>query len=93
MFFVLVLIFELMNFENEFEDLPLAGVYDRVREVCAEADVPVVEVFGAWQGLSASDLWVHPLDHHPGPDAHAAAAGWSLPQLDRWLRGAVDAYA
>lgn len=68
---VLVLFPELHELDG---DYPFENVHRRVREAAEELGIPVLDLLGAFRGRDATELWVHPTDHHPNARAHAIAA-------------------
>lgn len=60
---------------------PLRPAYAAVEEAARALGLGVVQVLPAWEGQEASELWVHPTDHHPNEIGHAAAAAAVLEHL------------
>jgi hypothetical protein len=61
----------LVNLEGGY---PFGAEHDAIRAACDAARIPFVDLRGALGKARTSDLWVHPLDHHPNERAQAAAA-------------------
>lgn len=68
---VLVIFPELHQLDKRY---PFAKVHELVRTSADELSIPVLDLFGTYQGLRDRDLWVHPTDHHPNAEAHRLAA-------------------
>lgn len=55
-------------------DYPLGEVHRRVSDLAVEAGLPVLDLAPVFSGIEPSELWVHPVDHHPNGRAHGLAA-------------------
>jgi lysophospholipase L1-like esterase len=53
---------------------PLRHERELVRAACASLGLPCVQIHAAWRGRRDADLWAHPTDMHPNPEAHRLAA-------------------
>jgi lysophospholipase L1-like esterase len=62
------------------ESHPFQNIYQRVHAYAESLGIPALNLFPAFEGRSAPELWVHVTDHHPNPEAHriAADAIWSF---------------
>ncbi len=67
-------------------DYPLKAVHARVSEMARKAGLPVLDLAGAFEGLTTSEMWVHSCDHHPNGRAHAIAAE----AIAKWLKSNDD---
>ncbi|MCH7493676.1 site-2 protease family protein [bacterium] len=56
------------------ESYPLHELHDLVRSHCESQEIPVLDLFDAFEGRSYADLWVHPTDQHPNEIGHRIAA-------------------
>jgi len=56
------------------EDYPFNDIHGRILEACRTRGIESLDLIECWRGVDASDLWVHPTDHHPNARAHALAA-------------------
>jgi lysophospholipase L1-like esterase len=56
------------------ERYPFKPVHDRVVQYCRTNGIEVVDLFEAYEGHNARDLWVHPSDQHPNENGHLIAA-------------------
>lgn len=68
---VLVIFPELHELDD---DHPFANIHSGVREAAEGLGIPVIDLLDTFRGEDASELWVHPTDHHPNARAHAIAA-------------------
>lgn len=77
-------------------DYPFASVHRLVGQTCERLGIPVLDLLDAYRdcGMSESDLWVHPSDHHPNEVGHRIAAEAIEPFVRQRLlpaiRNAVD---
>ena len=71
---------------HRLDDYPFQGVHRVLREACERDGIPFLDLVPAFTSKSASDLWVHPSDHHPNAAAHAIAAAALRPFVDDLLR-------
>jgi lysophospholipase L1-like esterase len=53
---------------------PFAGIYEQIEARVGSLGVPVLNLFTAFRGQRAEELWVHAADHHPNELAHRIAA-------------------
>jgi lysophospholipase L1-like esterase len=53
---------------------PLHGLHDIVRSHCEDEEIPVLDLFDAFEGRDYAELWVHPSDQHPNDVGHGIAA-------------------
>jgi lysophospholipase L1-like esterase len=53
---------------------PFGTVHQQVRREAEALGIPVLDLFDAFRGRDARELWVHPADHHPNDEAHRIAA-------------------
>lgn len=56
------------------DDYPFSAIHKTVRDEAARLGIPALDLFESYRGREASDLWVHPTDHHPNEVAHDIAA-------------------
>ena len=56
------------------ESYPLHDLHDLVRSHCESQEIPVLDLFDAFEGRPYADLWVHPTDQHPNEIGHRIAA-------------------
>jgi hypothetical protein len=56
------------------ESYPFRDIHRLVMSTCAELGIPALDLLAALSFRPASELWVHPSDHHPNEIAHALAA-------------------
>jgi hypothetical protein len=71
-------------------DYPLADVHAYVAEAAKRAGLPVLDLAPVFRGQKSSDLWVHPVDHHPNGRAHELAAKSIVEWLRRDVPGFLD---
>jgi len=69
-------------------DYPLAAVHAYVAAAAQRAGLPVLDLAPVFRGHKSSDLWVHPVDHHPNGRAHELAAK----AIIAWLRSDVPGF-
>ncbi|MBX9792122.1 MAG: SGNH/GDSL hydrolase family protein [Pirellulales bacterium] len=67
---------------------PLADVHAYVARAATRAGLPVLDLAPVFRGERSSDLWVHPVDHHPNGHAHELAAA----AIVDWLRRDVPGF-
>lgn len=60
---------------------PFALVHDEVQRFCLVAGIPHHDLLKTFQGRPTSELWVHPVDHHPNEVAHRLAAEALVPEV------------
>jgi lysophospholipase L1-like esterase len=60
---------------------PFEPVHETIRRFCLGAGIAHHDLLPAFHGRRTSDLWVHPVDHHPNEAAHRLAAGSLLPDV------------
>ena len=84
---VLVLYPMLEGIESEY---PLADVHTYVAAAAKGAGLPVFDLAPVFRGQRSSDLWVHPVDHHPNGRAHELAAAAIVDWLRREVPGFLD---
>ena len=60
---------------------PFTPAHDSIRAFCAGAGIAHHDLLAVFQGRRTSDLWVHPVDHHPNERAHRLAAESLLPDV------------
>lgn len=53
---------------------PFRAVHELVRRDAEALGIPVLDLFDAFRGRDARELWAHPADHHPNAEAHRIAA-------------------
>ena len=58
------------------EDYPFTAVHQKVARQAGSAGIYTVDLFSAFRGRSAPQLWVHPLDQHPNEEGHRLAADY-----------------
>jgi hypothetical protein len=63
------------------ESYPFAGVHAQVLQAAREAGLSAFDLFDAFRGHNAEDLWVHRSDQHPNERAHAIAADYAAQRL------------
>ena len=58
-------------------DYPFDAVHTQIHTALTEAEIPYVDLLGAFTQAAATDtpLWAHPTDHHPSKELHTVAAG------------------
>jgi len=69
-------------------DYPLAAEHERVARMAHEAGLPVLDLAPTFAAEDERELWVHPVDHHPNPRAHAIAAR----AIVDWLESEVPGF-
>ncbi|MGE0533622.1 MAG: SGNH/GDSL hydrolase family protein [Pirellulales bacterium] len=69
-------------------DYPLADVHAYVAEAARRVGLPVLDLAPVFKGQTTSELWVHPVDHHPNGHAHELAAA----AIVAWLRREVSGF-
>ena len=69
-------------------DYPLADVHALVAAAAKRVGLPVLDLAPVFRGQQSSDLWVHPVDHHPNGRAHELAAK----AIVAWLRSDVPGF-
>lgn len=67
-----VVIFPLLY---KFDEYPFAEIHVRLKSFFESEGIAYLDLLPAFSKFRDSDLWVHPLDHHPNEKAHAIAAG------------------
>ena len=60
---------------------PFRPVHDTIRRFCLVAGIPHHDLLQAFEGRPSSELWVHPVDHHPNEAAHRLAAEALVPEV------------
>ena len=58
----------------DFEHYPFSEIHQTMKELGNQQGIHVLDMLGALESYTASDLWVHPIDHHPNEVAHARIA-------------------
>lgn len=76
--------------EGTESDYPLAEVHAFVAAAAQRAGLPVLDLAPVFRGQKSSDLWVHPVDHHPNGRAHQMAAAAIVEWLRRDVPGFLD---
>ncbi len=56
------------------DSCPLLPVHERIRQACDGYSIPWIDLFSAFKGHRARDLWAHPSDPHPNALGHEIAA-------------------
>jgi hypothetical protein len=56
------------------DSYPFADIHDSVFEAATAAGIHAVDLFDAFAGRDARELWVHLMDQHPNEIAHGLAA-------------------
>jgi hypothetical protein len=56
------------------EGYPFHSLHQMVVTYCMWNGIPVLDLFGAFEGRDYADLWVHPSDQHPNEQGHRIAA-------------------
>jgi lysophospholipase L1-like esterase len=70
---------------------PFAAVHRQVVEAATRAGLPAFDLFEAFQGRRAEDLWVHRSDQHPNEIGQALAADYAAARLAPLLPACKDA--
>lgn len=65
------------------EHYPFTAEHARLGELCAELDLPFVDLFPALAGRDAASLFAHAHDRHPNAQAHALVARYLADELER----------
>ena len=52
---------------------PFADLHAQVAALARSLELPVLDLLPAFAGHDGPELWAHPTDQHPGPEAHAIA--------------------
>jgi len=52
---------------------PFADLHAKVAAYASALGLPVLDLLPAFAGHDGPELWAHPVDQHPGPEAHAIA--------------------
>ncbi len=60
---------------------PFKPAHEAIRRFCLEQGIAHHDLLPAFRGQRTSDLWVHPVDHHPNEVAHRLAAESLLPDV------------
>lgn len=68
MVFIFPFFYELNN------EYPFQELHRLVRMHCEKNQIPVLDLFGSFEGQNHLDLWVHPTDQHPNAEAHEITA-------------------
>lgn len=55
-------------------DYPFQPIHDRVKQFCAESEIPFLDLRDSLRNYRGPELWVHPVDQHPNEIAHRLAA-------------------
>jgi len=71
-------------------DYPLADVHAYAAAAAKRAGLPVLDLAPVFRDQTSSDLWVHPVDHHPNGLAHRLAAVAIVEWLRRDVPGFLD---
>jgi lysophospholipase L1-like esterase len=66
---------------------PFAETHETIRQFCASAGIPFLDLRGALAGPPMASLWVHPIDRHPNEVAHRLAAEALAPVVRGMLTG------
>lgn len=72
------------------EDYPFRDLHEEVKRFLETQGVDLLDLYPVFEGLPASELWVHPADQHPNEKGHAlvasklfehlgASRGWGSP--------------
>ncbi len=64
---------------------PFAAVHRQVLAAATKAGLPAFDLFPAFEGRRAEDLWVHRSDQHPNEVGHALAAAYAAAKLKPFL--------
>ena len=56
------------------DSYPFLEIHGTVQGFCAENGIPALDLFPAFRGREAAELWVHPTDQHPNAAAHRIIA-------------------
>jgi len=66
----------------DLHDYPLVQTHDNATAALTQANVPVLDLWPAFQGREAAELVVSPTDAHPNAEGHAIAADAIVAHLD-----------
>jgi lysophospholipase L1-like esterase len=67
-----VVIFPFMYELNE--GYPFRSIHQMVSEYSSDNGIPVLDLFDSFDGMSYTELWVHPSDQHPNEIGHKISA-------------------
>jgi hypothetical protein len=67
------------------DDYPFAELHRKVVDFAAGLGINAVDLFPAFAGRNAEELWVHPVDQHPNETAHRLAAEFFFDYLRQVL--------
>jgi len=67
----------------DFKQYPFTEIHNTMRALGEAEGIHVLDLLPAFQDLTAADLWVHAIDHHPNEAAHARIAEEVLGYLDQ----------
>ncbi len=71
--------FALANFPTLFHlqtDHPFKQIYDAIGQFAKRQSIPYVDLFPAFEGRSAPELWVSPTNQHPNAQGHQIAGSY-----------------
>lgn len=57
----------------DFERYPFYEIHKKISLFCAQEGIPLLDLFMAYSGYKAENLWVNPRDYHPNEIAHRVA--------------------
>ncbi len=66
---------------------PFERVHETLRFFCLVNGIPYLDLLPVFRGRRTSDLWIHPVDHHPNEVAQRMAAESLAPVVTRLLEG------
>jgi lysophospholipase L1-like esterase len=52
---------------------PFRRIYDAIEAFARECEIPYIDLFPAFEGKDAPQLWVAPDDQHPNAEGHRIA--------------------
>ncbi len=67
----------------DFRQYPFADIHNTMRTLGETEGIHVLDLLPAFQELTASDLWVHAIDHHPNEVGHQRIAEEILDYLEQ----------
>lgn len=81
---VLMLFPELIDLDATY---PFAAIHAVIHDACGQLQIPLLDLLATYRGHDATQLWVHPTDHHPNEEAHRLAANALETFLREQLKG------
>ena len=67
----------------DFDTYPFEPIHNTMVELGKSQRIDVLDLLPSFQGMNASDLWVHAVDHHPNQIAHDLIANTIYNHLEK----------